>query len=110
RCPQPGASATMCATERTQWRRTLDVWQITLATLRRWYIFLPLLALAGAAAYLAGEGVQPEYEVTGTALITPGREQAGIPNPYGGQNQANAAVAIVLNSTEARARVAAEGL
>ncbi|MEE6283065.1 hypothetical protein [Georgenia sp. MJ170] len=88
----------------------MDVWQITLATLRRWYIFLPLLALTGVAVYLAGDSVQPEYEVTGTALITPGSAPATVPNPYGGQDQANAAVAIVLNSMETQARIAAEGL
>lgn len=88
----------------------VDVWRITLATLRRWYIFLPVLALTGGAVYLVGEGVAPEYEVTGTALITPGRTPSPVPNPYGGQDQANAAVAIVLNSAEKRGTVVAEGL
>ena len=86
---------------------TVDVWQITLATLRRWYIFIPLLALTGAGVYLAGESVHPEYEVAATALITPGRAPAMVPNPYGGQTQA---VSIVLNSTEVQAQIAAEGL
>ena len=88
----------------------MDVWRITVATLRRWYIFLPLLALTAAAVYVAGQGVQPEYEVSGTALITPGRTPSPVPNPYGGEQQASAAVAIVLNSTEARAGVQREGL
>ncbi|MBD8061606.1 hypothetical protein [Oceanitalea stevensii] len=88
----------------------MDVWQITVATLRRWYIFLPLLALTAGAVQVVGAGVAPEYEVAGTALITPGSAPAPVPNPYGGEDQANAAVAIVLNSAEMRARVQAEGL
>lgn len=88
----------------------MDVWQITMATLRRWYIFAPLLALAGLGAYLVGESVQPEYEVTGTALITPGTVSTEVPDPYGGRNQATTAVAIVLNSPETQARLQAEGL
>lgn len=88
----------------------MDVWRITVATLRRWYIFLPLLALTAGAVFVVGQGVKPEYEVSGTALITPGRTPSPVPNPYGGEQQANAAVAIVLNSTETRAEVQAEGL
>lgn len=87
----------------------MDVWAITLAALRRWYILLPLLGLTGWGAYVAGEGVAPEYEVRATALITPGREPQTTPNPYGGIDQANAAVAIVLNSTDTRDRLVAEG-
>ncbi|QDB80223.1 hypothetical protein FE251_13160 [Georgenia wutianyii] len=88
----------------------MDVWRITVATLRRWYIFLPLLALTAGAVFVVGQGVQPEYEVSGTALITPGRTPSPVPNPYGGEQQASAAVAIVLNSTESRAGVQAAGL
>ncbi|WP_413452149.1 hypothetical protein AA0Y32_12310 [Georgenia phoenicis] len=88
----------------------MDVWRITVATLRRWYIFLPLLALTAGAVYVVGAGVQPEYEVSGTALITPGSAPAPVPNPYGNEAQANAAVAIVLNSGEMRARAQEEGL
>ncbi len=88
----------------------MDVWRITVATLRRWYIFLPLLALTLGAVHVVGQGVQPEYEVSATALITPGRAPAEVPNPYGGSTQANEAVAIVLNSVETRAHVEAQGL
>ncbi|WP_193311274.1 hypothetical protein [Georgenia satyanarayanai] len=80
-----------------------------MATLRRWYIFLPLLALTAGAVQVVGAGVAPEYEVAGTALITPGSAPAPVPNPYGGEQQANVAVAIVLNSAEMRARAQAEG-
>ena len=88
----------------------MDVWRITVATLRRWYIFLPLLALTAAAVYVVGQGVQPEYEVSGTALVTPGRAPSPVPNPLGGEQQASAAMAIVLNSTDVRSRVQDEGL
>lgn len=88
----------------------MDVWRITVATLRRWYVFLPLLALTGWAVLVVGNGVSPEYEVQASAMITPNREEGAIPNPYDTISQATAAVAIVLNSPEARDRVGERGL
>ena len=88
----------------------MDVWRITLAALRRWYILLPLLALTGWGAWVAGNGIQPEYEVQATVMLTPGTTATEVPNPYGGLDEANQAVGIVLNSTESRAQIAAQGL
>ncbi|MPV48506.1 hypothetical protein GCG21_00465 [Pseudactinotalea sp. HY160] len=88
----------------------MDVWRITLAALRRWYILIPLLALTGWAAVSAGHSVHPEYEVDATAMLTPGQAEATIPNPYGSLNDANQAVGIVLNSAESHAAIAAQGL
>lgn len=88
----------------------MDVWRITVAAVRRWYVLLPLLALTAVAAVAAGRGVQPEYQVVGTAMLVPGRSLSQTPNPYGNVDDANAAVVIVLGSAETRAKVAAEGL
>ena len=88
----------------------MDVWRITVAAVRRWYVLVPLLALTVVLALAAGRGVKEEYEVTGAAMVVPGRSYSEIPNPYGGPSDANNAVAIVLNSPEARAEIAGQGL
>lgn len=88
----------------------MDVWRITVAALRRWYILLPLLALTGFAAYIAGNGVQPEYDATGSAMVVPGQVAQTVPNPYGNVEDANAVLGIVLSSPETRNQIAAQGL
>lgn len=88
----------------------MDVWRITIAAARRWYILIPLLALTGWGAWTAGNGIHPEYEVQATAMLLPGTVVSEVPNPYGGIDEANQAVGIVLNSTEAQAQIAAQGL
>lgn len=88
----------------------MDVWQITVAALRRWYVLLPMLALTVLLALAAGKGVKEEYVATGTLMVVPGRMIPNAPNPYGGPDDANNAVAIVLNSPEARRQVAEQGL
>ncbi|MGN0065008.1 MAG: hypothetical protein ACI379_12270 [Nocardioides sp.] len=88
----------------------MDVWRITVAALRRWYILLPLLGVTVALVLAAGRGGQPEYEVTGASMVVPGRIYDEVPNPYGGPSDATNAVAIVLNSPAARQQIADEGL
>src|SRR5690606_25498908 len=88
----------------------MDVWRITVAALRRWYVLVPLLALTVVLALAAGRGVKEEYEVTGATMLVPGRSISDVPNPYGGPSDANNAVSIVLNSPEARRSIAEQGL
>ncbi|TDE07494.1 hypothetical protein E1269_19885 [Jiangella asiatica] len=88
----------------------MDVWRITLAALRRWYVLLPLLALTGLAAVSMGEQVAPEYEAQAGAMITPPRAEAELVNPYGSLTNANEALGIVLNSVDTRRTVAEQGL
>lgn len=88
----------------------MDVWRITVAALRRWYVLVPLLALTALMMLAVGRGVQPEYDVTGTTMVVPGPSVPQVPNPYGGPDDANNAVTIVLNSPEARAMIADQGL
>lgn len=89
---------------------TVDVWRITIAALRRWYILFPLLALTGWGVLAAGESVEPEYEVTGAAMFTPFRVEPDMPNPYGDVDAANRAVVIVLRSPAIREQIADMGL
>ena len=88
----------------------MDVWRITVAAVRRWYILLPLLALTVLLAVLAGNGVRPEYDVVGTAMVEPGQVFTDQPNPYGEAADANAALGVVLSSADARSQITAQGL
>lgn len=84
----------------------MDVWQITVAALRRWYVLLPLLAVTVLMALAAGKGVNEEYVATGNLMVVPGRTIPPVPNPYGSPADASSAVSIVLNSVESRRQVA----
>lgn len=88
----------------------MDVWRITVAALRRWYIFLPLLALTGFGAVTAGQGVDPQYEVTATTILVPGPVVSDIENPYGTLYDTNQVLSIVLGATPARQTIEAQGL
>jgi hypothetical protein len=88
----------------------LDVWGITLAALRRWYVFIPILALSAFVAYSAGQGVAPEYEASATALLTPPPTQPTVANPFGNPDDANIAIGIVLNGPVAQLQVRELGL
>lgn len=88
----------------------MDVWRITVAALRRWYVLLPLLIVTGVAVIAAGNGVAPEYEARASAMIMPERAEGRVPNPYGGIDAANGAIGIVLNSVESRRAIQEQGL
>jgi hypothetical protein len=88
----------------------MDVWRITIAALRRWYILIPLLALTGYAVTEAGVQRDPEYEARASAMLTPARVMSEIPNPYSSLNGAQEALGIVLNSPETRREIANQGL
>lgn len=88
----------------------MDVWRLTVAALRRWYILLPLLALTGVAALQAGDGIRPEYEVGATAMLVPPQTSSEITNPYGGLSGTNGIVEIVLNSDASRTAISEQGL
>lgn len=88
----------------------MDVWQITVAALRRWYILLPLLALTAVGALKIGEGVHPQYEVTATAILVPGPEVTEIESPYGNRNETAQVLGILLGNTEARDAIETQGL
>lgn len=88
----------------------MDVWRITVAVLRRWYVFLPLLALTGYAAMTLGNGVKPQYEATATVVLVPGQAPSEVENPYGGLSDTAEVLAIVLDDAAVRDRIKAQGL
>lgn len=88
----------------------MDVWRITVAVLRRWYVFLPLLVVSGLSAYAVGEGVQPEYEATATAILVPGTEESETDNPYGNIESTSNVLSIVLDSPRVRDAIEAQGM
>jgi hypothetical protein len=88
----------------------VDVWGITLAVLRRWYVFIPIFALAVLAAVSAGRGVAPEYEASATAMLTPAPTQPTVANPLVNAQEANTAIGIVLNGPVAQLQVSDSGL
>lgn len=86
----------------------MDVWRITLAALRRWYILLPILALTGVVALRAGDSVDPEYEAVSTFMFVDGSFE-GIdpeaplkPNPLGNPEGAATVAGVILNGVETR--------
>lgn len=88
----------------------MDIWRITVAVLRRWYVFLPLLALTGVGAFAVGEGVQPQYEVRATVVLIPGTGESEIDNPYGGLESTTEVLSIVLDSPPLRDSIEDRGL
>ncbi len=80
----------------------MDVWGITLATLRRWYILLPVLAVAGLLALALGRSASPEYQATGTMMLTPPRSSSPIANPFVNAQSASEALTIILNGPQTR--------
>lgn len=92
----------------------MDVWGITVATLRRWYIFLPLMALTVFVTWSVGRGIAPQYEATGAAMLIPGpgpvTEEDWVPNPLGSMESANVVIGIVVTGPEARNIIAGYGL
>lgn len=88
----------------------MDVWGITLATLRRWYVLLPILMVAAVMALAAGRNANPQYEATGTIMLTPPRTSSPIANPLVNAQSASDALAIVLNGPETKAQLEEHGL
>lgn len=88
----------------------MDVWRITVAVLRRWYVFLPLVAVTLLGAFVVGEGVAPQYEAGATAILVPGSELTEIESPYGNMNDTTQVLSIVIGSTEARDAIEQRGL
>lgn len=87
----------------------MDVWAITVALLRRWYVFLPLVALTGVAALGAGKSINPQYAVTATAVLVPGTQSSEIDNPYGSMDTTNTVLAVILDAEPARQAIEDDG-
>ncbi|WP_129668320.1 hypothetical protein [Phytoactinopolyspora endophytica] len=88
----------------------MDVWRITIAALRRWYILLPLLAVTGVLVSMAGKQTNPEYEAQSVAMVAPERVPAELYNPFSNTVGAQQALGIILNSTDTARQLAGDGL
>lgn len=88
----------------------MDIWRITKAVLRRWYVFLPLAVLTVFAAQRVGAGIHPQYESTATAILVAGTGSTQTSSPYGGRDETGQVLSVVLNSLESREWVDAQGL
>lgn len=88
----------------------MDLRRIGLALLRRWYLFLPLLALTAFGALRVGEGLHPQYEASATALLVPGPGSSGSNSPYGDLSETSNVLVIVLSSAETREGLEDQGL
>lgn len=88
----------------------MDVWRITVAALRRWYVFLPLLALTAFVALRVGDAAPTHYEVSTTAILVPGPVPTEASGPYGSRSDTTQVISIVLDGTAARGELEARGL
>lgn len=86
----------------------MDVWRLTMAALRRWYVLVPALGLAAALVIASGRGVAPEYETTGAALLVPPAVQSTSTNVYA-QSSGPQALQIIVSGSATRAKLAAQG-
>ncbi len=87
----------------------MDVWSLTSAALRRWYVLLPALLVTGLLTLSAGRSIAPEYETSGAVLLIPPSTVTGPNNPYAASSGPEA-LGIIISGSEVRARLAASGL
>lgn len=87
----------------------MDVWSLTRAALRRWYVLLPALLLTAVLTSSAGSSVAPEFETTGAALMVPPAMAADVVNPYAASSGPEV-LRTIVNGSAVRSRLAAQGL
>lgn len=88
----------------------MDVWLITVAVVRRWYVTFPMLALTVLAAFVVGRGVNPLHQVSSTAVLVPGPEASQFDNPYGSMDQVSQVLTVVLEDARTRTALEDRGL
>lgn len=81
----------------------LDIWGLAVASLRRWYVLVPLLIISLAAAFAIGSRSQSEYEVSGVVILLVPEQDPGSPNPYAGSS---ASQLLTIQATSSAARTA----
>lgn len=91
----------------------MDVWGLTVAAMRRWYVLIPLLVVSLAFAYVIGSGSdsQSEHEVDG-AVVLLAPPSVPVPtgaNPYAGSSAAQL-LTIQATSSATREAFREEGL
>ena len=84
----------------------MDLWGLTIAVLRRWYVTLPLLAISMTTALWVGQRVQAEYEVIGSVmLVAPPQTN---PNPFADDHAAEI-LGIRVGSSSTREEMLGDG-
>lgn len=78
--------------------------------LRQGLLLLVLLALTALVTIRVGQGINPRYEVTATAAVLAGTGSYSGQEVYGSINHTNQVLALVLDATTTRERVAGLGL
>lgn len=88
----------------------MDVWYITVAVVRRWYVFLPLMVLTALGTLQIGQATPTEHEVSATAVLLSGEAESTSSSPYGGRGDTAQVLTIVLDSPASRDAIEAQGL
>jgi hypothetical protein len=99
----------------------VDLWEATKILFRRWYITVPICALAVLGAFAAGSQMDPEYVASGVGILLPIDEtgqQAIFGTPEEAENPWEAAgavatmrsVALVLGADGVRSQIVDQGL
>lgn len=86
----------------------MDVWQVLSVVTRRWWVVLPLLALTVVGTQAARSGLSPEYQTEASVVFVRGSGDV-VTNPLQDTTLAAAAMKIVLDSSDARARLSMDG-
>lgn len=99
----------------------MDIWTVLKACARRWYVFVPVLALTMGLAYTQMKAAPPAYLATSTATVTgpslvPGQEPGEVieVNPFetlgGSLTQTSKVLVALMDSTPKRDAFQAEGV
>ena len=84
----------------------MDLWGLTIAVFRRWYVTLPLLAITVTTALWVGQRVQAEYEVVGSVLLVAPPQTT--PNPFA-DDHASEILGIGVGSSSTREEMLSQG-
>src|SRR3954463_12501140 len=100
------------------WGDSVDLWQLKLIVLRRWYVCLPLCGLAVLGVMRAGDSVAFEYDSQATVMLVGPQESVPVDptkpvrnNPYlsNGLIATAQAMQVVMSSQDVRAAMAKAG-
>ena len=88
----------------------MDVWRITVAVLRRWYVFLPLMVVTVLATLQVGASTPTQHEVSATTILVYGSGSSDYEGAYGGRSDTTQVMGVILDAPEMRERIEAQGL
>lgn len=88
---------------------TVDVWGLTQAALRRWYVFIPLVLASMAVAFAVASRDQAVYEAGGAVILVAPAQDPTTPNLYA-SSAAVQVLGLTAMSSAARASIVEDGL